>query len=315
MGMNRNENNGRAKPVPREYDRASGEYRPVPGNPGSGGTGQSTRYATPSSRAALRRRRRKRALLCFYLFTFLAVITAAVVLSLTVLFKIESIQVNGTTRYSAEQIIGTAGIQTGENLFLVKTGQAGQKIEQKLPYIASAKVSRRLPAQIVITVQEEKISGAVEFNGKYAVVSASGKVLEIADQISKDWPLLKGVKLSKAEPGKDMVFADSSQESVYENLTAAIVETKFDKITQIDLTQASKIQVVYDNRIVMNLGSVSDFSYKLRFGKCILDGQIKSDEKGELNLSVVTEANRGYFYPDYSSASSAASQAPSSSSP
>lgn len=310
--MTRNENNGHRKTVPREYDRASGEYRPVPGRTDGRGAGQHARYATRAGRAALRRRRRKRALLCFYLFTFFAVVTAAVVLSLTVLFKIESIQVNGTSRYSAEQIIGASGIKTGENLFLAKTGQAARSIEQKLPYLAFASVSRKIPAQIVITVQEAKPAGAMEYEGKYVVLATDGKVMELDDRIPENCPSIKGVKLSGAEPGKAIVFADSTQKSVYESLVSAITQTGFEKITQIDLTQSYKIQITYDNRIVMNLGSGSDFIYKLRFGKTILDQQgIKQDERGVLNLSIVTENNRGYFYPDYSAGSSASSSAPS----
>lgn len=310
--MTRNENSGHRKTVPREYDRASGEYRPVPSRTDGGGAGQHARYATQAGRAALRRRRRKRALLCFYLFTFFAVVTAAVVLSLTVLFKIESIQVNGTSRYSAEQIIEASGIKTGENLFLAKTGQAARSIEQKLPYLASASVSRKIPAQIVITVQEAKPAGAIECGGKYAVVAPDGKVMELDDRIPENCPSVKGVKLSSAEPGKAIAFADSTQKSIYESLASAITQTGFEKITQIDLTQSYKIQITYDNRIVMNLGSGSDFIYKLRFGKTILDQQgIKQDEKGVLNLSIVTENNRGYFYPDYSAGSSASSSASS----
>lgn len=312
--MNRMEKEGRMPSVPREYDRASGEYRPVPRRSG-GGTGPGMKYASRARRAALRRRRRRRAFLCFYLFTFLAVVTAAVVLSLTVLFKIETIQVEGTSRYSSQQIISAAKITTGENLFLAKTGQAALNIEQKLPYLDSVSVSRRIPARIVITVQEANPAGAVSYGGKYAVIDANGKVLELAAQQPKSCAVIKGIKLSKAEPGKTVTFADSSQKSVYESLTSAIEETKFEKITEMDFTQSYKIQIVYDNRIVMNLGSASDFVYKLRFAKCILDQKgIKANEKGSLNLSVVSEDNKAFFLPDYSSSSPSSGKTSQSSS-
>lgn len=310
--MSRNENGGHGKTVPREYDRASGEYRPAPR--GADG-GQSARYATQARRAALRRRRRKRALLCFYLFTFFAVVGAAVVLSLTVLFKIESIQVSGTTRYSAEEIIGASGLKTGENLFLAGTKQAARNITQKLPYLDTVSISRKIPAKIVIAVQEAKPAGAMAFEGKYALVTGDGKVMETADQVPQNCPVIKGTKLSSVSAGKAAAFSDLTQKSVYESLVSAIAQTKFEKITQIDLTQSYKIQITYDNRIVINLGSGSDFIYKLRFGKTILDQQgIRPDEKGVLNLSIVTENNRGYFYPDYSAVSSTASSSSANSS-
>ncbi len=297
------ENGGDA--VPRVYDKSSGEYRPV-----SGREGHNSKYASPQRRAETRRRRKRRALLLFYFFTIITVITAAAALSLTVLFKIDSIQITGTSRYSAEQIIAVCGIEKGQNLFLANTGEAGAAIQQKLPYISAAKVSRRLPAKILITVTEEPISGAMEFNKKYAVIGASGKVLELAATMPENCPTIKGLKLAKAEVGKAVVYADTTQQATFHDLSAAIADTKLDKITEIDLSTPYKLQIVYDKRITMDLGLASDLNYKLRFAKSILDaGKIKENEKGVLNLSVAAEDNNAFFDPDYSTSPSSSSQA------
>jgi cell division protein FtsQ len=298
--MKEKRNSRGKRDTPRVYDKASGEYRPVPRHSDRGVYERSARYATPQRRAENRRRRKHRALLFFYLFTFVTVLTAAVALSLTVLFKIDSIEVQGTSRYSAEEIIRISGIRKGDNLFLTKTREAGQKIQSSLPYIGTAKVSRRLPAKIRITVSEEAASGAVEYNKKYAIVSASGKVLEFADSIPQGCPAIKGLKLSGAQVGKNIVYQDTSQEAVFRDLTAAIASSKLEKVTTIDLSNSYKIQIIYDGRITMNLGLSSDFDYKLRFAKSILDaGKIKETEHGTLNLSVVAEENNAYFDPDY----------------
>lgn len=307
--MTRKRENG-GDTVPRVYDKSSGEYRPA-----SGYEGRNARYASPQRRAETRRRRRRRALLLFYFFTFITVIAAAVALSLTVLFKIDTIQVTGTSRYSAEQIIGACGIEKGENLFLAKTREAGAAIQQKLPYISSAKVSRRLPAKIVISVNEEPVSGALEYNKKYAVIGTSGKVLELAAKMPENCPTIKGLKLSKAEVGKAIVYSDATQQTTFRDLTAAIADTKLEKVTEIDLSAPYKLQLVYDKRITMDLGLASDLNYKLRFAKSILDaGKIKENEKGVLNLSVAAEDNNAFFDPDYSAGSAASSQAAQNSS-
>ena len=47
------------------------------------------------------------------------IIAAAITLSLTVLFKISTIEVTGTSRYSVEDIIKESGISEGNNLFLI----------------------------------------------------------------------------------------------------------------------------------------------------------------------------------------------------
>jgi len=307
--MRRKRKSGDDDYTPRVYDKESGEYRPVACLDERVTNRRSAKYETPQRRADIRKRRRRRALLVFYFFTFVTVIVAAVAVSLTVLFKIDSIQVNGTSRYSAEKIMKAGGIEKGENLFLAKTKDAEAEIQRELPYIGTAKVTRRLPAQIVISVSEEPICGALEYNKKFVVVSHSGKVLEIADKMPANCPAIKGIKLSKAEVGKIIVYTDASQQTMFQSLAAAISSSKLQKVTAIDLSNSYKIQIVYDGRVTMNLGLPSDFDYKLRFAKSILDaGKIKDSEKGTLNLSVAVEDNNAFFDPDYSGSSTASSQ-------
>ncbi|WP_444659682.1 cell division protein FtsQ/DivIB [Caproiciproducens sp. R2] len=317
--MDRNRRNSKDA-VPRVYDKKSGEYRPVSEweEQGAGARG-GAKYASPKRRADNRKRRRRRFLLLFYVFLFLTVIAGAVAVSLTVLFKIETIEVAGTSRYPAQAIVQAGGIRKGENLFLAHTKSAAAAIQQKLPYIGTAKVSRRLPARIVIEVTEEAVSGAIEYKGKYAVVGANGKVLELAEKMPENCTSIKGLSLSKAEAGKAVVYADASQKETFQSLSAAVSGNKFEKITEMDFSNPYKIQVVYDGRIIMNLGLPSDFDYKIRFAKSIFDaGKIKDNERGTLNLSVAVEDNNAFFDPNYSvpspASSSAASQASQNSS-
>jgi cell division protein FtsQ len=299
--MKRNTKSRGGGSPPRVYDKRTGEYRPVSRSNESGRQeNQGGKYATPQRRAEIKRRRRRRILLIFYIVTFIAVISAAVVLSLTVLFKIDTIQVSGKSRYTAEEIVKACGIQKGENLFLADVKDAASSIERTLPYIGSAKVTRGLPAKINIDVQEETVSGVIEHQGKYVVVSAGGKVLELADKVPENCPSVKGLELTKAEVGKSIVYKDTSREQMFKELLTAIKDNKLEKITAIDLSVPSKILVVYDKRVTMNLGLPSDFEYKIRFAKSILDeGKIKDSEKGTLNLSVAAEDNNAFFNPDY----------------
>jgi cell division protein FtsQ len=305
--MKRNSKRGDGYSPPRVYDKSSGEYRPVRGQSEHGRQQEpGGRYATPQRRADTRKQRRRRALLVFYIFTFIIVISGAVVLSLTVLFKIDNIQVSGSTRYTAEQVINACGIKKGDNLFLADVKDAGPGIQQKLPYIGTAKVTRCLPAKINIKVKEEAVSGAIQHKGSYAVVSGTGKVLELAAKMPENCPSIKGLVLSKAEVGKCIVYQDTSQQNVFKELTTAINTNKLPKITGIDVSSPSKILIVYDDRVTMNLGLPSDFDYKIRFAKSILDaGNIKENAKGTLNLSVAIE-DKAFFDPDYSAGSSTA---------
>lgn len=250
-------------------------------------------------RAENRRRRRRRALLIFYIFLFFAVVSAAAAVSLTILFKIDSIQVGGTSRYTQEQIISACGIQKGENLFLAKTKQAEKQIQSRLPYIGSVKVRRKFPAQISIQVTEAQVCGAVESSGKYAVLGDDFRVLELADKLPQGCALIRGITLKSPKAGNGAVFADESQQSSLEDMENALKNNGLKKITGVDLSSTSKILLDYDGRVTINLGMPSDLDYKIRFAKALFDsGKIQDTEKGTLNLSTVEDNDTAYFDPD-----------------
>lgn len=281
------------------------------------------RHAESSRAPRVRQKKRKRKLRIFYVLLFLIVLGAAVTLSLTVLFQIHSIQVTGTSRYSQEQIISACGIQTGENLFLAKTKKAEAAIEQKLPYIGNVKVSRKLPAEISIQVESAPVAGAVETNGSYILLTASGKVLEQTKSPPEKCTMIVGLALSSATPGKQAVYKEASSKALYEQLAAAIKNNSLASVTKIDISDPYRILMVYDGRITMNLGSSADLDYKIRFGKTILDGKnaegednIGKEEKGVLNLSSAKEDDRAYFDPNgvVSSTPAKAAAAPKASS-
>ncbi len=277
----------------RVYDRLSGEYRPAPAN---------ARYAA-ALRAENRERHRRQKLRFFYFFTFLLVIGAAAVLSLTVLFKIDTVRVTGTSRYAQDQIIAASGIRKGDNLFLTKTKEAGQRVLSQLPYVGSVKVSRALPATIEITVGAEAPCGAVPFGGKYAVLGSELKVLELAGSLPSGCALVKGIELQKAQPGAKAVLKNSSQADAFQNTVAVLAKDQLAGITQMDFTSLSKIQLTYQSRVVIDIGLPDNLDYKIRYAKNLFDtGKIKSTEKGTLNLSVAPENDTAYFDPDYGSA-------------
>lgn len=253
--------------------------------------GREKRRAAASRKA----RRRKRLLLIFYLVTFLIAIGAAVVLSITVLFRIDTIQVTGQSRYTEQEIVQMSGIEVGENLFLADTATAKQQIEEKLPYIGRAKVSRRLPAKILITVEEAEISGAVEYGGGYAIVSPEGKVLEITSAIPEGYSLIEGLDLKSADLGKKIVYEDPEKQEMFTELAQSLAEHGIAPITRMDLTNLYDIVVEYDGRITMEFGLPSDIDFKVRFAKTILSEPDMADAQGVLDLSYCKESNRANF--------------------
>ncbi len=107
----------------------------------------------------------------------LAAIVIGVVLSLTVFFKISTIEVTGTSQYSKETILNVCGVDTGDNLFLVKKARVADKIGRALPFAGEITVKRSFPNKIVIQVTDSVPSAAVAYEDGYALLNQDQKVL------------------------------------------------------------------------------------------------------------------------------------------
>lgn len=295
-----------------QKNRRQPQYRTARGHPGTNGAlsavQRETEYAEAANRRAVQRKKHRHHVLAgFYILLFLIVVAAAVVLSLTVLFKINSVSVTGTSRYTEAQIVQASGIRNGDNLFLIKTGDSAAKIRQQLPYLGKVTVSRAFPTGVKISVEETSEWGAVPFEDGYAILGEDGTVLERTATPSKSCMQLKGIALKQAQVGFHAQFSDATREGVFRTVMAALEKSGLGKqITAADFTKSTKILLTYENRVVLNLGEPTDLDYKFKFADSLLKNNIKKTEKGNLNLSVVSDTNEAYFDPDYGTSSSTA---------
>ena len=113
-----------------------------------------------SSRSRTRRRNRGRFGPLFKLLCVLAVIVALTG-GATVFFRVETVMVTGSQRYTQEEIIAASGIQVGDNLYGLNKVRIDQNIRTSLPYIGDLTINRALPSTIVITVVEWEATAQV----------------------------------------------------------------------------------------------------------------------------------------------------------
>ena len=99
-------------------------------------------------------RRRRGSFGFLYKLLSMLVICGAIVAALTLFFRVDTIEVTGMERYTAQEIINASGVETGDNLFLLNKYSVDQDIKAALPYIEELRINRRLPDTLVIQVQE-----------------------------------------------------------------------------------------------------------------------------------------------------------------
>ncbi len=261
---------------------------------------QDTPYQGRRSTVRKSARRRKIRLWLLYFLMTVCILCIGIALSLTVLFKIDTIEVVGETRYDTDQIIALSGIEKGQNLFLCKTQEGSEAIEHAMPYIETAEITRSLPSKIQIHITETVPVGLVEYAGQYVVISSSGKVLETTATEIEDLPVIKGLEIQSAELGSVMEYQDETVKDILEDITQAITATGMQDIKEIDLTSPTNPKLNYQDRILIKLGQPIDLVIKLRNAMVALQPEhIQTYERGTLDLSLTAEDGRSFFNPDY----------------
>ena len=246
----------------------------------------------PSDPGASVRKRKSNRPLTFFL------VIVVIILAMSVFFKISVINVEGNSIYSDKEIIEASGIQIGDNLFFINRISAGSRVVVKLPYVDSVSISRGLPNECTIVVEESRAVASVNVDGTLWSVSQSGKFLGTVDaddpsQLAE----IEGITVDKAAVGDNISVPDGEKDrleyllQILEQIKGRGLETD---VTAIDVSDPQNPQIEYQNRFTVKFGAQDDTEYK--FAKLLSAiGKLSSDDSGTLDLS---DSNKVVFNPN-----------------
>ncbi len=226
-----------------------------------------------------RRRRRSSVAKMALVVTVLLVAAVGTVLSLTVFFKIKSIDVYGETRYSSKEIIKVADVQLESNLVRLDSGLISEKIEQELPYIEEVKIKKKLPTTLEFNIVAAKVAGYIASDDSYYIVSTEGKLLEKTADKPEKIAEINGITLEKPAVSQ---YIDGENIKYVKKIYEAFGEGMSSKITSLSVGDRIDLSFVYDNRVTIKLGSESDLAEKLKFVVKIISDpdKISEDDMG-----------------------------------
>lgn len=239
------------------------------------------------------RRNRNGSNILIYAFLTITLISLMVVLSLTVFFKASEITVVGAgERYSKEDIISAAGLNIGDNLFLADSDLVENNIEEKLAYIEKAELSKKFPSTFKITVKETKPDRIYNIGNNMYALCKGEKVLEITDEYFCDYSYYD-IPVKEVKLGKKIVI-DKEISETYNELIDAINKSKMDNITVISFKNKVDIKLVYNNQLVLKLGTTENINDKLITAMKVIERvKVKHGEsvEGSINLKYLVEDN------------------------
>jgi cell division septal protein FtsQ len=240
------------------------------------------------------RKRRKRSYTLYYLFVLLLVLITGITLSVTVFFNIQQIKISGSDNYTADQIASLADVSEGDNLFRLNLKKMRQTVLEQATELDDVTIRRDLPETLVFELTPAEPTAVVLSSGKYYLISSGLRIIRVMDTLEGYESLLQisGMDLSDHDLG-DFLTGDS----VYENLTKVLTqikESKLESVQGISIDEAEEIQLNYQNRIGISLGSTMELSDKLALAGQIITENVGPTETGVLDVSRLGTA---YFRP------------------
>lgn len=231
-------------------------------------TNKSSQTAEQQRKNQNKKRKKKNKLrkLLYIILITLAAASVLIVLSLTVLFKIDTITITGNEKYSVSEISAVLPIEKEKNLFLADTDGAAEKLEANLPYIYNADIKRKFPSTIIVNITETQTLYSIKNKDKtYTLLDDNFKVLEASAAKNPENSIeIKKAALVSANAG---MTAEFSNEQMKKDLSALTLEIKNmnieDKITSIYSTDINNNYIVYDGRIIYKLGTTENLENKI----------------------------------------------------
>ena len=255
------------------------------------------------------------------LLTVTAVVVA-LVLGLSVFFKVETIAVSGASVYSIEAVQEASGIQTGDNLLTFSHARAAARIKAELNYVNSVRFGIKLPDTVNIIIDEAEVVYAIKNQeGTWWLMNSTGRLIEQTNNANaKKYTQILGVTVSDPLPNEQAVATESAaltetDPNTHETIMVPVSVTGAQRLNaalqivraleandivgqaaNVDVTRLEDIILWYGSRYQVNLGDAANLDYKI---DCMNDAilQMSEYQSGILDISFTIWPNQVGYTP------------------
>ncbi len=226
-----------------------------------------------------------------------AIVAVFILLALTVVFKIETIKIQGAKLYDDKVVIQKSGISIGDGLFAVSEDKLNEVLPSNLPYIKNIEIRRQLPSTLIIEIFSTRETAAFTGSDGYILVDETGKVLDTKAQMLRDnVAFVSGAKVKSSVPGQIIELQKEAQTETFLTILKGLNESEIKDITEISIDKKGAFRLVYQDRIKIELGNTDNLLVKLERGKLAIDKENAINPYSEGVLNLADEPN-AYFSP------------------
>ncbi|MDD6032790.1 MAG: FtsQ-type POTRA domain-containing protein [Oscillospiraceae bacterium] len=257
-----------------------------------------------------RRRKHRRNYTLYYIMLAVLLTVTGVTLSLTVFFKVETIQVTGTALYSEQQVLDVLDARPGDNLLRLNLSRLERDVRQRLVQTEEVSVKRRFPNTLEVEITDAVVTRQILSGGYSYRISSGGRVVAVEPETAANIQIVLGPDLSLLQAGDELEqlrqkeqekIAASSSDTVggaleegpqsklltaLNTLSNEIEKSGLTDISALDVRDVVNLKIFYQNRFEIRLGTFSDLQDKLAMFRSVLErGSLGLEAEGVLDVS------------------------------
>ena len=225
-------------------------------------------------------------------FSVLGLIAVLLIMFLTPLFNIRTVNIEGNVKLGSEQITTQIGDYTGDNLFAASKRKIKKSL-RKLAYVERVDVKKKpIPPTLTIKITEYKPTVQILYGDVYVVIEENGKVLEHSAEMLEGIAVCDGVSIVSVNVGEQISAKD---EDVLKTVLSCIKSMKkadiLKDITTMSFIDMTNITFNYQSRLDVICGTPIEFDRKLAlFKEAVNSNKLTQNSRGTINLSTTGKA-------------------------
>lgn len=241
----------------------------------------------PYSKSVLHKRKKRRKVkkvIALIIFMIGVLVTICLKASF---FNIKNINITNNKIVSEEELKNSIELKEGSNIFYFNNKLLIDSLK-KNPYIKNAKISRKLPSTLVVSVEEREAFFYGKKDNNFYVFDNEGKVLDIRNNIdSFNLIEVKGINLDGVNIGdKIKVSNERAIEFIKEFSRLMAINESTIKFNSLDITNFLDIKI-YLNNMEIKMGREDDVKAKLNIAINVLEEKKElQNSKGYIDVSL-----------------------------
>ena len=251
----------------------------------------------------------------------------AMVLCLSIFFRVETVTVSGNKAYSAWAVREASGIEDGDYLLTFSKSRACAKIKAGLPYVDTVRIGIKLPNTVNIVIEEIDVVYAIQDqNGIWWLMTSGGRIMEQTDAMgAADHTKVLGVTVLNPEKDaqatafqpldQNAQSTETTQQDPEASTPTPLIVTEQQKLNaalnilqalelnevvgeaaSVDVSDLTRIMLWYGTRYQVNLGDTGNMDYKISCLKYTVSS-LSDYDSGELDISFTTWPDKVTYTP------------------